>query len=146
MNIQIIIVTGAIIQDGNKFLIGRRGPDEKSPGMWEFPGGKVLLSIFRVIVVIWGIYYVNELTKKNMPNGVLVSLGLVIGGAIGNIIDGVFLTRDLTNEPSNILTTTEFAKTITQLTKYGLKVRALEENDLKSQFQLDHSGNVRLNS
>ena len=57
---------------------------------WEFPGGKVLLSIFRVIVVIWGIYYVNELTKKNMPNGVLISLGLVIGGAIGNIIDGVF--------------------------------------------------------
>ena len=41
MNIQIIIVTGAIIQDGNKFLIGRRGPDEKSPGMWEFPGGKL---------------------------------------------------------------------------------------------------------
>ena len=48
-----------------------------------------------------------------------------------NIIDGVFLTRDLTNEPSNILTTMEFAKTITQLTKYGLKVRTLEEKDLK---------------
>ena len=48
-----------------------------------------------------------------------------------NIIDGVFLTRDLTNEPSNILTTIEFAKTITQLTKYGLKVRSLEEKDLK---------------
>ena len=52
----------------------------------EFGGetGKVLLSIFRFIVVIWGIYYVNELTKKSLPNGVLVSLGLVIGGAIGN--------------------------------------------------------------
>ena len=58
----------------------------------EFGGetGKVLLSIFRVIVVIWGVYYVNELTKKSLPNGVLISLGLVIGGAIGNIIDGVF--------------------------------------------------------
>ena len=58
----------------------------------EFGGdtGKVLLSLFRIAVVIWGIYYVNELTKKSLPNGVLVSLGLVIGGAIGNIIDGVF--------------------------------------------------------
>ncbi len=36
-----IKVTGAIIQDEDKFLIGRRGPDEKSPGMWEFPGGKL---------------------------------------------------------------------------------------------------------
>ena len=41
------------------------------------------------------------------------------------------MTRDLTNEPSNILTTIEFAKTITRLTKYGLKVRSLEEKDLK---------------
>ena len=34
-------VTGAIIQKDNKFLIGRRAPNEKSPGFWEFPGGKV---------------------------------------------------------------------------------------------------------
>ena len=36
-----VTVTGAIIQEGEKFLIGRRGPNEKSPGMWEFPGGKL---------------------------------------------------------------------------------------------------------
>ena len=36
-----IVVTGAIIQEGETFLIGRRGPNEKSPGMWEFPGGKL---------------------------------------------------------------------------------------------------------
>ena len=58
----------------------------------EFGGdtGKILLSLFRIIVVIWGVYYVNGLTKKALPGGVLVSLGLVIGGAVGNIIDGVF--------------------------------------------------------
>ena len=58
----------------------------------EFGGdtGKVLLSLFRIIVVILGVYYVNDLTKKTFPKGALVSLGLVIGGAIGNIIDGVF--------------------------------------------------------
>ena len=36
-----ITVIGAIIQEGNKYLIGRRGPNEKSPGLWEFPGGKI---------------------------------------------------------------------------------------------------------
>ena len=36
-----IVVTGAIIQEGKTFLIARRGPYEKSPGMWEFPGGKL---------------------------------------------------------------------------------------------------------
>ena len=36
-----IKVTGAIIQNDNNFLIGRRGNDEKSAGMWEFPGGKL---------------------------------------------------------------------------------------------------------
>ena len=36
-----ITVIGAIIREGNKYLIGRRGPDEKSPGLWEFPGGKL---------------------------------------------------------------------------------------------------------
>ena len=38
---KIILVTRAIIQNDNKFLIGRRGKDEKSAGMWEFPGGKL---------------------------------------------------------------------------------------------------------
>ncbi len=58
----------------------------------EFGGdtGKIILSLFRIVVVLWGIYYVNELSKRALPNGVLASLGLVIGGAIGNIIDGVF--------------------------------------------------------
>ena len=36
-----IKVTGAIIQNDNNFLIGRRGKDEKSGGLWEFPGGKL---------------------------------------------------------------------------------------------------------
>ena len=58
----------------------------------EFGGdtGKIILSLFRIIVVVWGIAYVYRLTKKHLPNGALLSLGLVIGGAVGNIIDGVF--------------------------------------------------------
>ena len=76
----------------------------------------------------------SKADEKNISLDVLVespAKSRKIYAEYQNIIDGVFLTRDLTNEPSNILTTTEFAKTITQLTKYGLKVRTLEEKNLK---------------
>tara|TARA_X000000368_G_C23046146_1_gene719227 strand:+ start:16 stop:603 length:588 start_codon:yes stop_codon:yes gene_type:complete len=58
----------------------------------EFGGytGKTLLTIFRIIVVGFGIKYVIGITKKKLPNGVLISLGLIIGGALGNIIDSSF--------------------------------------------------------
>ena len=36
-----ITVIAAIIKKDNKYLIGRRGPKEKSTGLWEFPGGKI---------------------------------------------------------------------------------------------------------
>ena len=58
----------------------------------EFGGdtGKVILSLFRIIVIVWGFSYITTLTKSKLPNGLLIALGLVFGGAIGNIIDGVF--------------------------------------------------------
>ena len=58
----------------------------------EFGGdtGKIILSVFRIIVIAWGFTYINTLTKTSLPNGLLVALGLVFGGAIGNVIDGVF--------------------------------------------------------
>ena len=43
---KVIKVTGAIIQEGNKFLICRRGPSEKAAGLWEFPGGNLLSCNF----------------------------------------------------------------------------------------------------
>ncbi|MFL2567274.1 MAG: lipoprotein signal peptidase [Flavobacteriales bacterium] len=58
----------------------------------EFGGdtGKIILSVFRIIVIVWGFTYINTLTKTSLPNGLLVALGLVFGGAIGNVVDGVF--------------------------------------------------------
>ena len=47
------------------------------------------------------------------------------------LADGVFLTRDLVNEPSNVLTTTEFAKRAEGLKELGVEVEVLEEADLE---------------
>jgi signal peptidase II len=58
----------------------------------EFGGatGKMFLTLFRIIVVTAGIYYVKSIVKPHFPNGALIALGLIIGGAIGNIIDSSF--------------------------------------------------------
>jgi len=58
----------------------------------EFGGltGKIFLTVFRIIVVLAGIYYLKTIVKNNSPNGLLIALGLIIGGAIGNILDSCF--------------------------------------------------------
>ncbi|MEM6339911.1 MAG: leucyl aminopeptidase [Pseudomonadota bacterium] len=47
------------------------------------------------------------------------------------IADGAHMTRDLVNEPANILTTTEFADRLAEMSSLGLKVDVLEEDALE---------------
>ncbi|MDG1282726.1 MAG: leucyl aminopeptidase [Pseudorhodobacter sp.] len=46
------------------------------------------------------------------------------------LAEGVFFTRDLVNEPANILTTTEFANRLAAMRDIGLEVEVLEEDKL----------------
>ena len=48
-----------------------------------------------------------------------------------SVAQGVFLARDLVNEPSNILNPEDYAKRIKGLSKYGLKVEVLNEVKMK---------------
>ena len=72
----------------------------------EFGGytGKTLLTLFRIIVVGIGIKYVMDITKTKLPNGALISLGLIIGGAIGNIIDSSFYGIIFNDSYNNVAT------------------------------------------
>ena len=47
------------------------------------------------------------------------------------VAEGVHFTRDLVNEPANVLTTTEFANRLVALKKLGVKVDVLEEPELE---------------
>jgi leucyl aminopeptidase len=44
--------------------------------------------------------------------------------------EGVHMTRDLVNEPANVLTTTEFANRLDEMSSLGLKVEVLDEDQL----------------
>ncbi|MDE0969749.1 MAG: leucyl aminopeptidase [Octadecabacter sp.] len=48
------------------------------------------------------------------------------------VAQGVIFTRDLTNEPANILTTTEFSDRLVELESLGMKVEVLEEDALEN--------------
>jgi signal peptidase II len=58
----------------------------------EFAGeyGKLALSIFRIIAIIGIFYYLWKITRKEVHTGLLVSLSLVLAGAMGNMIDSAF--------------------------------------------------------
>ncbi len=47
------------------------------------------------------------------------------------VADGVRMTRDLTNEPANVLTTTEFADRLVEMKELGLEVEVLDEDKLE---------------
>lgn len=67
----------------------------ENPGMafgMEFSGdyGKLLLSLFRIVAITVLIVYMYNITRQKVSNLVMVSLSLVLAGAIGNMIDSAF--------------------------------------------------------
>tara|TARA_B100000676_G_C18016221_1_gene809824 strand:- start:166 stop:1632 length:1467 start_codon:yes stop_codon:yes gene_type:complete len=48
-----------------------------------------------------------------------------------SVAEGIFLARDLVNEPSNVLNPEAYAKRIKELSKFGLKVEILNEAKMK---------------
>jgi len=52
-------------------------------------------------------------------------------GPMAAVAEGVFFTRDLVNEPSNILTTDDFAARLAAMQELGLEVEILEEDELE---------------
>ena len=47
-----------------------------------------------------------------------------------HILDGIFLTKDLTSEPANILTTEEFVNQIKAFSEVGIEVEILDEDQM----------------
>lgn len=49
--------------------------------------GKILLSLFRIGLCGFMVWFINRLIRMKAPTGAIIGLVLVLGGAIGNIID-----------------------------------------------------------
>lgn len=64
---------------------------------WEY--GKLLLSIFRIIMVAALIWYIRMLIQADAPIGFLLSVGMITAGALGNILDSAFYGLIFTESP-----------------------------------------------
>lgn len=64
----------------------------ENPGMafgWKF-GGKLFLSLFRIVAIAFIGYYLYDLVKKDYKKGYIICVSLIMAGAFGNIIDSIF--------------------------------------------------------
>lgn len=61
--------------------------------------GKLILTIFRLIAVAGIAYYLYYLAKKGVSQGLIWCVALILGGAIGNVIDSTFYGVLLDNAP-----------------------------------------------
>lgn len=52
--------------------------------------GKLILSSFRIIMVMFLFYLIRELYRAKESLGLLISFTLILAGALGNIIDSAF--------------------------------------------------------
>lgn len=67
----------------------------ENPGMafgLEFGGnyGKLALSLFRLIAVCIGIFYIKRRVDEGAHKGFIMCASLILAGALGNIIDSAF--------------------------------------------------------
>jgi signal peptidase II len=75
-----------------------------NPGMafgikWESEFGKLALTLFRIVAMFGISWYLIKMAERNMHTGFLWCMGLILGGAVGNVIDSTFYGVLLGNAP-----------------------------------------------
>ena len=64
-----------------------------------FEYGKLVLTLFRLVAVFYIGYLIITFSKKDVPNGLLICGGMILGGALGNVLDSTFYGVFLNNTP-----------------------------------------------
>ena len=77
----------------------------------NLPGnyGKIILSLFRLIAIVAIAFYLRHLIRLNAHGGLLITMSLILAGAIGNMIDSAFYGM-IFSESSPFETATVFPK------------------------------------
>ena len=52
--------------------------------------GKAILTLFRLVAVVIGTWYLGKFIKEKYAFGFLICAGLIYAGAVGNLIDSLF--------------------------------------------------------
>ncbi|MBO9634557.1 MAG: lipoprotein signal peptidase [Chitinophagaceae bacterium] len=59
---------------------------------WKFGGnfGKLALTLFRLVAVIFGVFYIRNIVKRKYHRGFIICVAMIFAGALGNLIDSMF--------------------------------------------------------
>lgn len=59
---------------------------------WKLGGewGKIALTVFRMVAVVLGTFYIKSIIEKKYHTGYLICVTFIYAGAIGNLIDSMF--------------------------------------------------------
>ena len=59
---------------------------------WKFGGdfGKIILTLFRLVAVIWGSFLLRDFIRKKYHKGFIICAALIYAGALGNLLDSLF--------------------------------------------------------
>ncbi|MBT31553.1 MAG: lipoprotein signal peptidase [Thalassobius sp.] len=61
--------------------------------------GKLILTFFRLIAMLVIGWYLVVFTRKKLPPLFLISIALILGGAVGNVVDSIFYGVFLEHAP-----------------------------------------------
>ncbi|MEO6037188.1 MAG: lipoprotein signal peptidase [Saprospiraceae bacterium] len=67
--------------------------------VFDWAYGKLILSLFRILMVFGLVWYIRLLMQAKAPVGFVYSIGLITAGALGNIIDSAFYGLIFTESP-----------------------------------------------
>ena len=93
---KILIKTNMVIGEeysviGNWFRIHFLENNGMAFGMeWSGKAGKAALTIFRMIAIAGICWYLVSIIKKKAHTGLVLSVSIIVAGAIGNLIDSAF--------------------------------------------------------
>jgi signal peptidase II len=52
--------------------------------------GKIILTLFRLVAVIFGTFYLRNIVRKGYHKGFIICAALIYAGALGNLLDSMF--------------------------------------------------------
>lgn len=52
--------------------------------------GKVLLTLFRLVAVVFGFYLLRKITRQHYHKGLIICGAMILAGAMGNLLDSMF--------------------------------------------------------
>jgi len=72
--------------------------------------GKLVLTLFRLVAVIFGFFLLKRLVNKQYSKGAIICGSLILAGALGNLIDSIFYGQIFTESSFHIASMVPFGK------------------------------------